>query len=188
MTRRFRDHIDTPGGRIALIVDERGRLNAAGFMEGHKRPQPGLDLEAEPAVDPFGVTTRFHAYFAGDLSALDDLDVHLVGTAFQREVWAALREIPLGQTWSYGQLATHIGRPKAVRAVGSANGANPAAVIVPCHRVIGADGSLTGYAGGLTRKVWLLTHEGVGGGWQEAPDTADQADAAQQELFAPAAS
>jgi methylated-DNA-[protein]-cysteine S-methyltransferase len=93
--------------------------------------------------------------------ALDALPVATGGSAFQREVWAALRRIPVGATWSYGKLADDIGKPKAVRAVGLANGANPISVIVPCHRVIGAGGALTGYAGGLARKRWLLEHEGV---------------------------
>ena len=83
------------------------------------------------------------------------------GTPFQRAVWAALRRIPAGETLSYGQLAAQIGKPKAVRAVGLANGSNPVGVVVPCHRVIGADGSLTGYGGGLPRKLWLLEHEGA---------------------------
>ncbi|MCB1636104.1 MAG: methylated-DNA--[protein]-cysteine S-methyltransferase, partial [Xanthomonadales bacterium] len=91
--------------------------------------------------------------------ALDALPVRTAGTAFQREVWSALRQIPRGETRSYAQLATTIGRPSAVRAVAAANGANPISLIVPCHRVIGSDGSLTGYAGGLARKGWLLRHE-----------------------------
>jgi methylated-DNA-[protein]-cysteine S-methyltransferase len=102
-----------------------------------------------------------HAYFAGDLSAIERLAVVTGGTDFQREVWAALRRIPAGRTLSYGALATQLGRPKAVRAVGLANGANPIGIVVPCHRVIGADGSLTGYGGGLERKRWLLAHEGA---------------------------
>ena len=101
------------------------------------------------------------AYFAGDVRALDGVAVKTGGTAFQRTVWAALRAIPPGETRSYGQLAAAIGSPKAVRAAGLANGQNPVAVIVPCHRVIGSNGTLTGYAGGLERKRWLLKHEGV---------------------------
>ena len=101
------------------------------------------------------------AYFDGDLRGLDGLTVKTGGTAFQRAVWAALRAIPAGETRSYGQLAAAVGAPKAVRAAGLANGQNPVAVIVPCHRVIGANGTLTGYAGGLERKQWLLAHEGV---------------------------
>src|SRR5208283_2077845 len=97
--------------------------------------------------------------FAGDLRVLDLLPVETGGTAFQRQVWQSLREIPCGTTVSYGQLAERIGRPSAVRAVGLANGANPVAVVVPCHRVIGSNGSLTGYGGGIERKRWLLNHE-----------------------------
>jgi methylated-DNA-[protein]-cysteine S-methyltransferase len=98
-------------------------------------------------------------YFAGELGAIDDLPVKTAGTPFQRAVWSALREIPLGATESYGKLAERIGRPTAVRAVGLANGSNPIGIVVPCHRVIGANGSLTGYGGGMERKRWLLEHE-----------------------------
>src|SRR5260370_13185160 len=100
-------------------------------------------------------------YFAGDLTAIDSVPVATGGTSFQREVWAALRRIRPGTTLSYGALAQKLGRPKSVRAVGLANGANPIAVVIPCHRVIGADASLTGYGGGIDRKRWLLTHEGA---------------------------
>jgi methylated-DNA-[protein]-cysteine S-methyltransferase len=100
-------------------------------------------------------------YFDGDLAILDTVAVELNGTPFQKQVWQALRRIPHGTTISYAQLARRVGTVSAVRAVGSANGANPVAVIVPCHRVIGSDGSLTGYGGGLERKQWLLAHEGV---------------------------
>jgi methylated-DNA-[protein]-cysteine S-methyltransferase len=99
------------------------------------------------------------AYFAGNLTAIDDLPVATGGTDFQRQVWRALRQIPCGETISYGELARRIDRPAAVRAVGLANGSNPISVVVPCHRVIGSDGSLTGYGGGIERKRWLLTHE-----------------------------
>jgi methylated-DNA-[protein]-cysteine S-methyltransferase len=100
-------------------------------------------------------------YFQGELAALDDVAVELNGTPFQKQVWQALRRIPSGTTISYAELARRIGNPSAIRAVGTANGANPVAVIVPCHRVIGSDGSLTGYGGGLERKQWLLAHEGL---------------------------
>ena len=100
------------------------------------------------------------AYFAGNLAAIDEIRVETGGTPFQREVWAALRTIPAGTTLSYSALAVQIGRPKAVRAVGLANGANPISIVVPCHRVIGANNSLTGYGGGMQRKRWLLAHEG----------------------------
>jgi methylated-DNA-[protein]-cysteine S-methyltransferase len=99
------------------------------------------------------------AYMDGELAALDSLAVSTGGTTFQKQVWRALREIPTGTTTSYGELAKRIGRPSAVRAVGLANGANPIGIVVPCHRVIGANGSLTGYAGGLQRKRWLIAHE-----------------------------
>ena len=99
------------------------------------------------------------AWFAGDLRAFDGLSITTGGTEFQRRVWAALRDIPAGETRSYGQLAAAIGQPTAVRAVGLANGANPVGIVTPCHRVIGAGGALTGYAGGVERKRWLLEHE-----------------------------
>ncbi|MGH9061287.1 MAG: methylated-DNA--[protein]-cysteine S-methyltransferase, partial [Acidimicrobiales bacterium] len=101
---------------------------------------------------------QLDAYFAGTLTRFD-LPLRMQGTAFQRQVWSALCEIPYGQTWSYGQLADRIGNSKACRAVGLANGRNPVSIVVPCHRVIGADGSLTGYGGGVDRKAWLLGHE-----------------------------
>ncbi|MBV9266742.1 MAG: methylated-DNA--[protein]-cysteine S-methyltransferase, partial [Acidobacteriaceae bacterium] len=98
-------------------------------------------------------------YFSGELEAINALPVRTAGTPFQREVWRTLREIPCGTTISYAQLAVRIGRPSAVRAVGLANGSNPIAIVVPCHRVIGSDGSLSGYGGGIERKRWLLEHE-----------------------------
>lgn len=114
---------------------------------------------AEP-TDPVlrEVTRQLREYFAGERRAFD-LPLRPAGTPFQQEVWQALRAIPYGQTVSYGAIAGQVGRPRAVRAVGAANGRNPLAVIVPCHRVIGANGTLTGYAGGLEIKRWLLSHE-----------------------------
>ncbi len=112
-----------------------------------------------PGSSAFAAAVR--AYFAGDVRALDRLPVVARGTAFQTMVWLALRQIPPGQTWSYRQLAQAVGRPAAVRAVGAANGRNPLSLVLPCHRVIGADGRLTGYGGGLERKAWLLRHEGA---------------------------
>jgi methylated-DNA-[protein]-cysteine S-methyltransferase len=114
------------------------------------------------ARQPLGeISHRLRRYFAGELDALDGVPVELNGTDFQKHVWLALRRIPSGATISYAELARRIGNASAVRAVGSANGANPVAVIVPCHRVIGSDGSLTGYGGGIERKQWLLAHESV---------------------------
>jgi methylated-DNA-[protein]-cysteine S-methyltransferase len=114
-----------------------------------------------PARNPAGLSDLIAAYFKGDITALDSIPVQTGGTAFQRKVWAALRRIPAGKTISYGQLAREIGSPTASRAVGLANGSNPIAIVVPCHRVIGHGGALTGYGGGLDRKRWLLAHEGV---------------------------
>jgi methylated-DNA-[protein]-cysteine S-methyltransferase len=114
-----------------------------------------------PHPDPAGAVTALRAYFAGDLDALDRLIVDPMGTSFQRRVWAALRNVRAGSTASYTEIATAIGAPRAVRAVGAANGANPIAIVVPCHRIIGAGGTLVGYGGGLDRKRWLLEHEGV---------------------------
>jgi methylated-DNA-[protein]-cysteine S-methyltransferase len=108
---------------------------------------------------PSSITDALAQYFAGSLTALDAVAVRTGGSTFQRRVWAALREIPAGSTTSYGWLAALLEIPNASRAVGLANGANPIAIVVPCHRVIGADGSLTGYGGGLARKRWLLDHE-----------------------------
>lgn len=119
----------------------------------------GHDPAMEPAHDPGGCASAVHAYFQGEFAIIDSLSVDVGGTPFQRAVWRALRAIPAGRTMSYAELARHIGRPSAVRAVGRANGANPISVVVPCHRLVGTNGSLTGYGGGLERKRWLLAHE-----------------------------
>jgi methylated-DNA-[protein]-cysteine S-methyltransferase len=116
-------------------------------------------IEWVAARDARDLDARLRAYFAGDLATLSGVEVELAGTAFQRRVWSALRGIPPGQTTSYGALARSIGATRAARAVGAANGANPLWLLVPCHRAIGADGRLTGYAGGVERKRWLLAHE-----------------------------
>jgi methylated-DNA-[protein]-cysteine S-methyltransferase len=111
------------------------------------------------ADDPFGLSSRVRAYFAGDLTTIEGIETDGGGTDFQRRVWAELKRIPCGVTISYGELARRLGDKNAMRAVGLANGRNPIAIVVPCHRVIGADGSLTGYGGGIDRKKWLLAHE-----------------------------
>jgi methylated-DNA-[protein]-cysteine S-methyltransferase len=160
--RRFVDRLATPIGTLALVVGEDDALCAVGFSTEHGRMGKALhDESLAERSNPAGLSDRFRAYFAGDLAAIDSIPVRLAGTDFQCRVWSALREIPCGQTWSYGQLARCIGQPRAVRAVGLANGANPFGLVVPCHRVIGADGSLTGYGAGIERKRWLLEHEGV---------------------------
>ncbi|RZJ03673.1 MAG: methylated-DNA--[protein]-cysteine S-methyltransferase [Brevundimonas sp.] len=158
------DRIATPTGVVLLITDAEGAVRALDFADYEERMMrllgrhwPGAALVDGRA--PSAVRSAVEAYFGGDLTALDGLEVRTNGTEFQRSVWAALRAIPHGETRTYGQLAAAIGRPKAVRAAGLANGQNPVAVIVPCHRVIGANGTLTGYAGGIERKQWLLAHE-----------------------------
>jgi len=160
------DRVPTPVGEVLLVTDAQGAVRALDFADHEARMTrllarhaPGSALVEGRA--PEAVRRAVEAWFGGDLTSLDGLTVKTGGTAFQRTVWAALRAIPAGQTRSYGQLAAAIGSPTAVRAAGLANGQNPVAVIVPCHRVIGANGALTGYAGGLERKRWLLRHEGV---------------------------
>ena len=164
----FLDRLSTPIGQMMLVVDDAGRLRVAFFTDDEARVQRQLDKlygaggsVVERARNPHGLTDVLARYFAGELHAIDKIPVEAGGTPFQREVWQALRTIPCGATISYGKLAVQIGRPDAVRAVGHANGANPIAVVVPCHRVIGANGALTGYGGGIERKRWLLRHEGV---------------------------
>jgi methylated-DNA-[protein]-cysteine S-methyltransferase len=159
----------TPTGSMRLITDDRGRVHALDW-EDHRdrtlrllgRYYRNVKLTMREARAESAAKRALVAYFAGELNAIDELPVATSGTAFQNQVWNALREIPTGKTLSYGALAKQIGRPAAVRAVGLANGSNPIAIIVPCHRVIGANASLTGYGGGLERKRWLLTHEAGG--------------------------
>jgi methylated-DNA-[protein]-cysteine S-methyltransferase len=160
------DCIETPIGELAIVADEAGRLRAVDWTEHDASMQRSLRLHygehgfsLTPAPNPAGLSAAMRSYFAGNLTAIDDLPVATGGTDFQRGVWRALRRIPCGETISYGELARRIDRPAAVRAVGLANGSNPISVVVPCHRVIGADGSLTGYGGGIERKRWLLVHE-----------------------------
>ncbi|TMA70263.1 MAG: methylated-DNA--[protein]-cysteine S-methyltransferase [Deltaproteobacteria bacterium] len=153
----------SPIGRITLAVRD-GRLCALDFTERWPRRRAVLEkrfgqVEFRQATDPAGAASRLKRYFAGDLEALTPIGVDPGGTAFQRKVWSALRGVPPGRTASYGDLARAIGAAGAARAVGAANGSNPIAIVIPCHRVIGADGSLTGYAGGVERKQWLLRHE-----------------------------
>jgi len=157
------DEIASPIGRIAIAARD-GRLCALEFgrdrLAHQLRVRYGRLLQRR-SRDPFGISRRLRAYLAGDLSALDDIVLETGGTAFQQRVWRALRGIEPGRTMSYGQLARALGHGAAVRAVGSANGRNPISIVVPCHRLVGSDGSLTGYGGGLWRKRWLLSHEGT---------------------------
>lgn len=160
------DRVATPVGEVLLVTDRDGAVRALDFADYEERMTRLLRRHAPKATltdgrAPQAVRAAVEAYFGGDVRALDGVAVKTGGTDFQRSVWSALRAIPAGETRSYGQLAAAIGSPRAVRAAGLANGQNPIAVIVPCHRVIGASGTLTGYAGGLERKRWLLKHEGV---------------------------
>ena len=159
------DRVQTPIGQVVLVVENQN-LCFVDF-EGNERRMKQLlqkrfgNYVLEPAKNPFGYSAKLEAYFVGDLSALDDIPVSTGGTEFQQKVWLELREIRAGQTRSYGAMAAKLGQPTASRAVGMTNGLNPVSIVLPCHRVIGASGRLTGYAGGLERKRWLLEHEGV---------------------------
>ncbi len=158
------DRFSTPIGDMVLIVED-GALRLLEFddsdrLDHYVKRQFG-DTEIPRVANPAGVTEVLRAYMAGDVNAIDGLAAKPRGTAFQERVWAELRAIPAGETITYRELAKRAGRPKAVRAAGAANGQNPVSVVVPCHRVIGADGTLTGYGGGLDRKKWLLEHEGA---------------------------
>jgi methylated-DNA-[protein]-cysteine S-methyltransferase len=160
----------TPLGELLVVTDEAERLRVVEWTDAEERVAARLrELGPEGAVvedrtKPSHAATALAAYFEGELGAIEALPVELRGTPFQRAVWAALCEIPCGATVSYGAIAKRIGRPAAVRAVGMANHANPVGIVVPCHRVVGADGSLTGYGGGLERKRWLLAHEAAAPG------------------------
>jgi len=152
--------VDSPIGRLLLQAD--GDALTGLYMDVPQRPPPanGGRVEA-PDAGPLAQTRRqLLEYFTGRRREFD-LPLLLHGTEFQKRVWRALTEIPYGRTSSYGDLARQVGNANASRAVGLANGRNPIAIVVPCHRVIGADGSLTGYGGGLERKRWLLAHEGT---------------------------
>ena len=151
-------------GPLLLVTDDEAVLRGLEFAPNEARLRrllgnhyPGVAFEDGDA--PVALKRALEAYFEGDVDAVNGVATATNGTAFQREVWAALRTIPAGTTWSYGQLASKLGRKGASRAVGAANGANPIPIVVPCHRVIGADGSLTGFGSGIERKRWLLDHE-----------------------------
>lgn len=169
MAHLTRTRLESPVGDLTLILAD-GVLCTLDFEDHADRCETlltrrfgAVSIEPSTPDDPptAPVADRLRRYFAGELTAIEDLPVDPRGTPFQQTVWLSLRTIPAGQTLSYGALADRLGRPTASRAVGLANGANPIAIVLPCHRVIGADGSLTGYGGGLDRKRWLLQHEGV---------------------------
>lgn len=176
------DTLKTPIGTALIVTDEAGALRAFDWSDHEDRLRRlmaryyGNAVPMARGAAPPRVREAFEAYFAGDPRALEGVVWESGGTDFQRQVWRALCDIPAGETISYAELARRIGRPKAVRAVGLANGANPVALVAPCHRVIGANGTLTGYGGGLHRKRWLLRHEGAA--WRE-----DKAELAQPQLI-----
>lgn len=160
------NRLNTPIGEMLVVADRDGNLRATDWTDYEGRMRRFLALQygengfrLEPTRNLRGLTDAMSRYFAGQLDVIDSLPVETGGTPFQRKVWRALRNIPWGRTISYAQLAKRIGRPTAIRAVGHANGANPVSIVVPCHRVIGSDGSLSGYGGGIERKRWLLEHE-----------------------------
>jgi methylated-DNA-[protein]-cysteine S-methyltransferase len=159
------DRIPSPIGTVLVICNDKA-LCALEFADTDERMIRMLRrrfgaFELRKADNPLGISTRLRAYFAGDLHAVDDIPVDNGGTKFQESVWMALRRIPPGTTMTYGALASRLGVPQANRAAGAANGQNPSSIVVPCHRLVGANGSLTGYSGGLERKRWLLAHEGA---------------------------
>ena len=159
------DRVDSPIGTIWVITKD-DVLCTLDFEDCEARVMKLLkkrygSVQLVDTMNPGGVCDRLRAYLAGDLHSLDDIPTETGGTEFQQQVWQALRSIPPGHVITYGELAKQLNRPKAVRAVGMTNGLNPISIVLPCHRVIGANGSLTGYAGGLVRKQWLLAHEGV---------------------------
>ncbi len=159
----WRETLATPLGEMVVVTSDRA-VHLVDFADCEDRRRTLADRH----LGKTGITDRapvspasraLHAYFSGDVTAIDRLDVATSGTSFQEEVWAALRRIPAGHTCGYGVMAERLGRPNAARAVGRANGLNPVSIIIPCHRLVGASGSLTGYAGGIERKKWLVRHE-----------------------------
>ena len=165
MTALLTDTVESPIGRLVLVFDA-GRLCALDYADNTERMTRLLRQRYHrfrlcEASTPLGVTQQLRAYLGGKLDAIDSIQVDPGGTAFQQKVWEALRTIPPGTTRTYRDVAEQIGRPSAWRAVGRANALNPISIVLPCHRLIGANGAITGYAGGLERKHWLLRHEGI---------------------------
>lgn len=166
------ERVPTPIGRMLVLTDAQDHLRAVDWEDYESRMHLLLQrqygrgvVQLQSAAQPSQASRALQAYFDGDVGAITDLPVAFGGTPFQQQVWRALRGIDGGCTISYGMLAARIARPTAVRAVGLANGANPVGIVIPCHRVIGANAALTGYGGGLARKRWLLAHEA---GWRSA--------------------
>lgn len=147
----YRDHIESPIGLVEFTASDKG-LTSLYFVDQTQSVESN-SITAKAAI-------QLEQYFQGQRKTFE-LPLEATGTEFQKDVWAKLMDIAYGQTQSYLNVANSINKPKAVRAVGAANGQNPISIIVPCHRVIGANGQLTGYAGGVERKAWLLQHEGA---------------------------
>jgi len=165
MLNLFLDKIASPLG-VLLLVSDSERLCALDYADYESRMLKLLrarygQIRLREAKNPGGVSEVLRTYLKGNIACIDSIAVNTGGTPFQQQVWQALRAIPPGTVLTYGQLARRLGRPKAYRAVGMTNALNPIAIVVPCHRLVGANGALTGYAGGLERKHWLLAHEGV---------------------------
>lgn len=162
MTELYIDRVESPVG--SLLLAWRGKALCSLWFDGREDRMAAALKARYGSVgmkpgDPAEFRRRLDEYFAGDIPAIDKIEVDTGGTAFQQGVWRLLRLIPAGTTTTYGELAAKMNSPGAARAVGMANGQNPVAIIVPCHRVIGSSGKLTGYGGGLDRKRWLLAHE-----------------------------
>lgn len=159
------DKVSFESGQILLVSDNKS-LCAIDFAGYENRMMKLLEkrygnVHLKKHKNPQGLSDRLQSYFSGDFTSLDDIPVNTGGTPFQQQVWSTLRSIAPGTVISYGELAKRVGKPTASRAVGMTNGLNPIAIVLPCHRVVGANGKLTGYAGGLETKKWLLKHEGV---------------------------
>ena len=166
MLRIFLERIQSPLGEVIVGTDQEGAMRIVDFTDYEARMVKLLDRQygkgkvvLEKARKASEAGRALARYFKGDLQVIEKVKTASGGTDFQRKVWKALRSIPAGRTTNYGALAKKLGLPSGARAVGLANGANPMAIVVPCHRVIGADGNLTGYGGGMHRKEWLLKHE-----------------------------
>lgn len=157
--------VESPIGPLVLVSGADATLHVAEFADQPQRirtalARHGTGFDALPRREgPSIAALALSTYFAGSIGAIDEIAAAGAGTPFQKAVWQALRRVPCGQSMAYSAMAEHLGRPNAARAVGHANGANPIAVVVPCHRLVGASGALTGYGGGVERKRWLLSHE-----------------------------
>jgi methylated-DNA-[protein]-cysteine S-methyltransferase len=163
--RIFVGKLDSPIGSVVYLTDGEA-LRAVEFADTPDRLLNAFlrgvgPIPVDTRRDPLGIGAAIRAYFGGDIHAIEALPATPAGTQFQKRVWSLLRKIPAGRTITYGAIANQLGTPSAARAVGAANGANPIPIVIPCHRVIGANGTLTGYGSGVFRKEWLLTHEGA---------------------------